>query len=58
VNTIKGIERVKGAEKQLGLTLFIKDTGLNAGQLITPEHEAWLKNSEAYWYQKLWGESA
>jgi hypothetical protein len=78
LKTIKGIEQVTGAEKQLGLTLTIKDTGLNADdwadligllmrysvdmsplrELVTPEHEAWLRGPKAYWHQKLWGETA
>ena len=23
--------------------------------LITPEHEAWLKDPDAYWYASMWG---
>jgi hypothetical protein len=26
--------------------------------LVTPEHEAWLKDPEAYWYPKMWAPAA
>jgi hypothetical protein len=26
-------------------------------ELVTPEHEAWLKDPDKYWYSSLWGTS-